>query len=88
MPALSFLCSSASALAHGKLLPYFFTMQLVSSGLQAVKSCLDAGLVPVLHGDVVLDDQQGSTILSGDRVVSYLAEVRPNQQVSLHHRGG
>ncbi|GAX82665.1 hypothetical protein CEUSTIGMA_g10091.t1 [Chlamydomonas eustigma] len=43
-------------------------------GCSAVLSCLSAGLLPVLHGDCVLDDQLGCTILSGDTVLRRLAE--------------
>ncbi|MGP8321354.1 MAG: isopentenyl phosphate kinase [Methanosarcinaceae archaeon] len=34
---------------------------------------LDNGFVPVLHGDVVMDTKLGTSILSGDQIVAYLA---------------
>lgn len=38
-----------------------------------VEQFLDQGFVPVLFGDVVLDDQWGCSILSGDVIVPFLA---------------
>eukprot|EP00929_Paragymnodinium_shiwhaense_P068314 TRINITY_DN3432_c0_g2_i1.p1 TRINITY_DN3432_c0_g2~~TRINITY_DN3432_c0_g2_i1.p1 ORF type:complete len:311 (-),score=73.54 TRINITY_DN3432_c0_g2_i1:385-1317(-) len=39
---------------------------LSSGTVDAVQAMLDRGLVPVVHGDAVLDDAQGCAILSGD----------------------
>lgn len=45
---------------------------------------LDAGFVPVLHGDAVLDTSLGCTILSGDVIIRHLAEqLRPVYVVFL-----
>jgi isopentenyl phosphate kinase len=53
-------------------------------GLAAVRAVLGAGLVPVLHGDAVLDDTQGCCILSGDVILRALAEeLRPGVAVFL-----
>ena len=41
-----------------------------------VWSALDLGLVPVVHGDVVLDRERGSAILSTERVFLELARDR------------
>lgn len=43
-------------------------------GCDGVAALLAVGLVPVLHGDAVLDDQLGCTILSGDVIVSRLCQ--------------
>lgn len=40
-------------------------MQVVRHGCTAVHELLAGGLVPVLHGDAVLDGALGCTILSG-----------------------
>lgn len=40
-----------------------------------VRRTIDAGFVPVLHGDAVLDNTLGCTILSGDVIVRRLAQV-------------
>lgn len=39
-----------------------------------VEQFLDQGFVPVLFGDVVLDDKWGCSILSGDVIVPFLAQ--------------
>ena len=45
---------------------------------------LDCGLVPVLHGDAVLDRQQGSAIVSGDMILDSLcASLSPTAAVFL-----
>ncbi|KAI3467289.1 hypothetical protein Pfo_023952 [Paulownia fortunei] len=55
----------------------------VADTLTVVKA-LDAGFVPVLHGDAVLDSSQGCTILSGDVIIRHLAEqLRPDYVVFL-----
>ncbi|KAL6755712.1 Aspartate/glutamate/uridylate kinase [Haematococcus lacustris] len=67
--------------AHGK--------KLDADGCHMVSQCLEAGLVPVLHGDVVWDDLQGCCVLSGDTVVRRLAEVfRPDHVTFLTNVAG
>ncbi len=41
--------------------------------LGPIKEMLDNGFVPVLHGDMVMDTMYGSSVLSGDQIVPYLA---------------
>jgi isopentenyl phosphate kinase len=41
--------------------------------LNIITSMLDNGFVPVLHGDVVMDKKLGTSVLSGDQIVPYLA---------------
>lgn len=43
--------------------------------LEQVHLMLQNGLVPVLHGDVVVDRSLGTCVLSGDRIVPYLSKV-------------
>jgi isopentenyl phosphate kinase len=40
-----------------------------------IKGMLASGIVPVLHGDVVVDSAKGIDVLSGDQIVSYLAKA-------------
>lgn len=47
--------------------------RLVEFQLSQVRLMLDRGVVPVLHGDVVMDRALGAAVLSGDRIVPYLA---------------
>ncbi|KAK7368177.1 hypothetical protein VNO80_10201 [Phaseolus coccineus] len=44
-----------------------------SADLSSVAKAIDSGFTPVLHGDAVLDEIQGCTILSGDVIISHLA---------------
>ncbi|KAK4762358.1 hypothetical protein SAY86_008126 [Trapa natans] len=55
-----------------------------SANLSAVARTIDSSFIPVLHGDAVLDESQGCTILSGDVIIRYLAEhLRPAYVVFL-----
>lgn len=57
---------------------------LEQSDVSMLKKILDAGLIPVLHGDAVFDSVQGCTILSGDVVLRKLAEdLKPTHAVFL-----
>ncbi|GIL64526.1 hypothetical protein Vafri_18420 [Volvox africanus] len=81
-------------LMWGHSVPTLFLMargavQVSVTGASAVADCLRAGLVPVLHGDAVLDEQLGCTILSGDTLVRDLAEqLRPQYVVFLTNVAG
>ncbi|MEW5301103.1 MAG: hypothetical protein WDW36_003983 [Sanguina aurantia] len=58
--------------------------QVAQGDLQPLSTCLCAGLVPVMHGDAVLDSALGCTVLSGDTIVKHLAEgLRPSYVVFL-----
>ncbi|XP_070605036.1 uncharacterized protein [Erythrolamprus reginae] len=48
---------------------------VVKAAIDAVKNVLDAGYVPVLHGDCALDLEQHCCILSGDTVIEVLAKA-------------
>ncbi|KAL5723009.1 hypothetical protein ACHQM5_006457 [Ranunculus cassubicifolius] len=55
-----------------------------SADISQVINALDSGFVPVLHGDAVMDDLQGCTILSGDVIIRHLAEkLKPKYVVFL-----
>lgn len=47
--------------------------EIVDFKLDNIKIMLERGIVPVLHGDVVMDRIKGATVLSGDKIVPYLA---------------
>lgn len=48
------------------------------------REVLDRGLVPVLHGDAVFDDVQGSAIVSGDLILDELCDsLSPTAAVFL-----
>ena len=72
--------------------PYgkFFTVgkklnrNLSRGGLDEVRAAVMAGKVPVLHGDVVRDSEQGCAILSGDTLVECLTEeFKPKRVVFI-----
>jgi isopentenyl phosphate kinase len=64
VPALR-LQPSASALCHDGELTYLAERPLVVG--------LEQGLVPVVHGDVSLDEVRGGTIISTEEIFAYLA---------------
>ena len=47
--------------------------KLIEFQLGQVKVMLERGIIPVLHGDVVMDRTKGASVLSGDRIIPYLA---------------
>lgn len=49
--------------------------KLVNLEFPQIKIMLEKGIVPVLHGDVVMDRAKGAGVLSGDRLVPYLASL-------------
>lgn len=63
--------------------------EVTQHGTPAVAAALAAGLVPVLHGDAVLDESLGCTILSGDTIVRCLAQqLKPQVVVFLTNVDG
>jgi isopentenyl phosphate kinase len=49
----------------------------------SVAAMLDEGFVPVLHGDVVVHEGKGATVLSGDEIVVALARALDADRVGL-----
>lgn len=47
--------------------------KLTDFQLGQIKVMLEKDIVPVLHGDVVMDITKGVSVLSGDRIIPYLA---------------
>jgi isopentenyl phosphate kinase len=64
IPALSFAPSSCFVTENGKI--KFFDDTVFKAMSKLV-------FTPVMYGDVVFDDKQGFTVLSGDQLVAYLA---------------
>lgn len=65
LPAMRFSPSASATSCNGVL-----------TGLhwQTIEKALDAGLLPVIHGDVALDNALGGTIISTESVFIYLAQ--------------
>ena len=60
------------------------TRASAKAGASQCRALLRAGLLPVLHGDSVLDDARGCAILSGDELLEALCdELRPKLAVFL-----
>lgn len=71
LPAVSFP-PSASAISRDNI--------LTDLNIKPIRRGLQAGLLPVVYGDVAFDEEQGSTILSTEQIFSYLAkELQPNR---------
>ncbi len=49
--------------------------KIVYFQLEQIKLMLSRGIMPVLHGDVVMDAVKGVSVLSGDRIIPYLAPL-------------
>lgn len=74
LPALSF---PVSAGAFGK------GGQVANWDTGPLKAALDAGLLPVVYGDVVFDSQRGGTIFSTEDIFGYLASELEPQRILL-----
>jgi isopentenyl phosphate kinase len=74
IPAMS-ISASASAVVNDGQIKYMATESLTAA--------LDAGLVPVIHGDVAFDQVRGGTILSTEEVMGYLVTKLTPQTILL-----
>jgi isopentenyl phosphate kinase len=80
VPVLS-VPPSASARCHDGVMAYMDTRPLCAA--------LAHGLVPLVHGDVALDDVRGGTIMSTEDVFLYLAEeLHPTRVLLLGQVAG
>lgn len=71
LPAISFPPSAMVTTDHRKIITW---------DTQNIQSALQAGLLPVIMGDVIFDHGQGGTILSTEELFHYLALViRPDR---------
>ncbi|WP_292518126.1 isopentenyl phosphate kinase [Methanoculleus sp.] len=57
--------------------------RLASLETRHIAEMTEHGIVPVLHGDVVMDRLQGSCIVSGDQLVTRLAVALSSRRVGL-----
>lgn len=66
---------SASAQCHdGKI---------TQMALSPIQTALEKGIVPLVYGDVALDDVRGGTIVSTETVMSYLVDHLPVKRIIL-----
>lgn len=57
--------------------------QLVEMATHPVERALANGLIPLVYGDVALDDVRGGTIISTETILTYLAKQLQPQQIIL-----
>ncbi|MEN8171309.1 MAG: isopentenyl phosphate kinase [Chloroflexota bacterium] len=74
LPALTFPPSGSVITQNG---------EVNSWNLNPIKKALEAGLIPVVYGDVVFDTQLGGTILSTEDIFTYLAKELDPQRILL-----
>jgi len=74
LPAMTFPPSAGVIASDG---------QITSWDLAPIQAALEAGLLPVIHGDVVFDTQRGGTILSTEDLFAYLARHLHPQRILL-----
>ena len=68
LPASSFMTAKSKRITNGDL--------------ELFKSYLSKGFIPVIYGDVVLDENLEFCVISGDQLIQYLAmNLNPNQVV-------
>ena len=51
--------------------------------VEPIAEMVKIGLLPVLHGDVAIDDSNGAGIVSGDQIVSYLAKALKAEVIAV-----
>ncbi len=66
---------SASARSHDGVITVM--------ALEPIRSALDHGIVPLVYGDVSLDDVRGGTIISTETIFFYLARHLPVSRILL-----
>ncbi|MEW5871747.1 MAG: isopentenyl phosphate kinase [Chloroflexota bacterium] len=74
LPAVSFPPSACVTAGDGKVLEW---------NLAPLQAALQAGLLPVVYGDVAFDRQRGGTILSTEDLFEYLAQALRPQRILL-----
>jgi isopentenyl phosphate kinase len=57
--------------------------RLIAMETRQIREMIDRAMVPVLHGDVVMDGVRGVSIVSGDQLVVFLARALGIRQIGL-----
>jgi isopentenyl phosphate kinase len=74
LPAIALAPSASARCEDGRLL---------ALATEPIERALHAGLLPVIRGDVAFDRVRGSTILSTEKVMAYLAPILEPSRVLL-----
>ena len=57
--------------------------RIIAYEYRHISRMLDLGIVPVLHGDVVMDEDRGACIISGDQLVRYFGAVLAPDRIGI-----
>lgn len=57
--------------------------KLIKLSAEPIKSAIDNGLTPLLHGDVAFDEKRGGTIISTEMIFGFLSNKLPPAEVLL-----
>lgn len=57
--------------------------ELIQMALHPLETALEHGLVPLVYGDIALDEVRGGTIISTETIMTYLAKNLPVARVFL-----
>jgi isopentenyl phosphate kinase len=74
LPAIAFPPSSSTISKDGII---------IGMAYEPIQRTLDAGLLPVVYGDVAIDHQRGSTIVSTEKVFAHMARHLHPQRILL-----
>lgn len=74
LPAIAFKPNSLFTASNGKM---------VASNLEPVLIALNQGLIPVLHGDVIMDRKWKTTIFSGETSTSHLVDFLKKRKINI-----
>lgn len=74
VPAISIPASAAVTTSGGSITKW---------DLSSLKAALEAGIVPVIYGDVVFDELTGGAVLSTEHLMFYLAHHLPPRRILL-----
>jgi isopentenyl phosphate kinase len=70
------------------VLPPFSFVRLNDGAIEefpigTIRKCLESSIITIVHGDVCFDESRGASILSGDTIVSHLANELDAQSIYL-----
>jgi len=80
LPAISLQPAASAVCENGRI---------VDLAVAPISAALQAGLLPVIHGDVAFDSVRGGTIISTEEIMTYLVrELRPSWLLLAGETGG
>ena len=63
--------------------------QLIDMFLEPINQALKHGLVPLVHGDVAIDEKRGGTLVNIDSILAHLArQIKPRQIILAGEQDG